>query len=164
MHIRTFTTIAVLAVVATATMAAQRPRGWQMQSSAPMFWRGPLPPDSLSAVVSLDNAQRQRYTTLYVNFVQHTQPQRDSLRTIATQAREARRSGDRSKAQSYRATMRELHDGLSKQQKPFDEAVKKLLTADQWKKYEQWQKDVQKQRETERGQSPRRGWSRRGGQ
>lgn len=100
---------------------------------------GPLPPDSMSAVVSLDDAQHKRYTTLYDNFMQNTQPQRDSMQTIMDQMRNARQAGgDPSTNQRYRTTIRRLQTRMHQQRKTFDDAVHALLTSDQQKKLEEW--------------------------
>lgn len=133
--------------------------GERMQPPDPLLLRGPLPTDSLSAIVSLDDAQRQRYATLYDHFTKNTRLERDSLRTITDLMRDARQNGDRSVAQGYMSTMRELRDGLSQQQKPFDDAVKELLTKSQWKKYDQWHKDLRKQAAAERGGDKGGQWS-----
>jgi Spy/CpxP family protein refolding chaperone len=145
MRVRVIAAAVAALVVATASAEAQDQgggaAGGRRGGMVAMMMRamGPLPPDSMSAIVALDDAQHKRYATLYDNFMQTTQPQRDSMRTIMDRMRSARQAGgDPSANQQYRTTIRGLQTQMRQQRKTFDDAVHALLTSDQQKKFDEW--------------------------
>ena len=154
MSVRTLAAAAVLLVLSSAAAAqGQGSIGLRAGGRAePM----PLSPDSLTAVVQLDQAQHCRYVTLYDNFKSSSQPERDSLQANLTRVRAARQRGDQAGAQQHRESVRKLRESLSGRQKALHDAVKELLTKDQWTNYEQWRADVQKKAAADRAAMLRR--------
>src|SRR5881394_334122 len=145
MRIRGFAAAAAALIIMTAGAEAQGQgggaAGGRRGDILAMMMRamGPLPPDSMSAIVALDAAQHKRYAALYDKFMQNTQSQRDSMRTIMDKMRSTRQAGgDASANQRSRTAMQGLQTRMHQRRKKFDAAVQALLTSDQQKKLEEW--------------------------
>lgn len=104
----------------------------------PVVLQGPPSPDHVDSVMTLDEAQKTRYATLYQNLMASTKAERDELQ----QARESFRSGggdaDPEARGRLREAMRENMETLTARQKSFDDALKEFLTKAQLKQYGDW--------------------------
>lgn len=121
----------------------------------PVVMDGPPAPERVDSVMTLEPAQKDRYTTLYQNLMASTKSERDQVR----EAREAFRNGggdaDPAARQHSRDSMREAMQTLTDRQKSFDTALKDFLDKDQLKQYDEWRKARRK--EMEDRMNPRRG-------
>jgi hypothetical protein len=101
----------------------------------PIVMEGPPKPEEMATLVTLDQGQQARYTTLYTNLMAGTRQDRDSLRALrAAQRSEDLGAGDR----TGRAAFQDLRTDLERQQRGFDAALKDLLSRDQLKQYQHW--------------------------
>lgn len=115
----------------------------------PVLFSGPPLPEDFLDLVTLDSAQYNAYRTQYMNFMQATRPQRDSLLEMRRQMRDAFESGmggmppggGRQGGGEGRDKMQKMLGELEKQQKVYDEELKVLLKEPQYKRYETWRKD-----------------------
>jgi hypothetical protein len=113
----------------------------------PVVVEGPPAPEQFVAIVPLDDAQKQRYATLYQNLMASTETERDQIR----KAREARQGGggvgedDQGARRSSRDGMRETMQTLRDRQKAFDEALGDFLSKDQVKQYQTWRETRRKE-------------------
>ncbi len=128
------------------------PRG---EHPDPLLLEGPPAPKEMGTIVTLDTTQRARYATLYENFMKDTKADREELRNLHQQMREAMENQDRSSGMRFMETTRELTDRLHTGQEAFDKSLKSLLSKEQWKTYDKWRKDTRKKMEDAHG--PQRG-------
>ena len=159
---RRLLTLILLAGLAATSLSAQGPRGGppgggrgQFRMPDPVFFNGPPLPEDFLDLVTLDSIQYNAYRVQYMNFMEATRPQRDSLLEIRRQMRDAfesggmgagmppggGRQGGRAGGGEGRDKMQKMLGELEKQQKVFDEELKVLLQEPQYKRYEAWRKD-----------------------
>lgn len=135
-----------------STLHAQQPRGGPprggMRVPDPILFNGPPTPEDFLDLVALDSIQYTAYRTRYVNFMEQTRPQRDSLLDLRRQMRDAMQSGamppegrQGGPGGEARDKMQKMVGQLDKQQKVFDEELKVLLKEPQYKRYEAWRKE-----------------------
>lgn len=107
----------------------------------------------MTGIASLADSQRTAYSTLYNNLMDATQAERDSVRAAREAARDGSEGGDRESGAATSDAIKAMLKDLGDQQQAFDQALKGILSKDQWKAYEKWR----------RSQRPERGFERRGG-
>jgi len=162
-RVRLLPAVLLLVTVTAASLAAQYPsdrpeRGQGMGGRPgmgrraafdPVVVEGPPSPDQFVTIVPLDDAQKQRYATLYQNLMASTETERDQIR----KAREARQAGgsegggDPDARRQSRDGMRETMQTLQDRQKAFDGALGDFLSKDQIKQYQTWRESRRKEAE-----------------
>ena len=115
--------------------------GRRSSASDPVVTEGPPKPEALDTIVQLADSQRLPYEALYTGLMDSTQAARDSLHAARQALREAFGSQDRATIQEQMRTVQALTRVLEDRQKKFDEALKKLLDKDQWKRYDKWREE-----------------------
>jgi hypothetical protein len=108
----------------------------------------------LARELDLTDAQREQYDQIVAKYEAQTREQhgqRDEMRELAEQYREARRSGDQQRADEIRAKMRELGGGRGQMFNEFLGEVEKILDEEQIPKLNAFRERLQ-----ERGDAARR--------
>jgi hypothetical protein len=123
------------------------PDGSQRVALDPVLLDGPPGPADFAAITAPDSAQSARYQSLYANFMTTTQDDRDSLQATRTAMRAASPAQDRESRREWEAASQELVVALESKQKAFDDALKAMLSGDQFKYYEWWRQKRRKQAE-----------------
>jgi hypothetical protein len=100
-------------------------------------------------IVGASPDQQKQYASLYEEFRLQTKGTRDSAQAAQRKLQDAVDTGNHEAVPGYVSTLDAAGTRLEKQQKGFDEEVKKLLPKDQWKKYETDQKERRKELEEE---------------
>ena len=108
----------------------------------PVVADGPPAPAAFASITGL--ADTSRYAHLYDNFKSATQPQRDSLAAARSAMRDAFEDHDREAGMRQANIVKSIGDDLSHRQQTFDDAVKAMVSKDEWKKYQSWRDDQRK--------------------
>ena len=127
----------------------RRTAAWRGSTYDPVALEGPPSPSEFTGIVGASTDQQNQYASMYEAFRQQTRGTRDSAQAVQRKLQDAMDTGNHEVIPGYVSTLDEAGTRLEKQQKGFDEEVKKLLTKDQWKKYETDQKDRRKELEEE---------------
>jgi hypothetical protein len=132
------------------------PRGGQERGSGgresrfdPIVLEGPPAPEEFAQAASLNDAEKEHYSTLYANFMANTRVVRDSLRQSMRSMRGTQRgddaeggapdpSGGRGQGRDRMAGLADLRADLERQQRGFDNAVKNDFGKDHFKQYQDW--------------------------
>ncbi len=125
------------------------PPGARGPTYDPVALEGPPSPSEFTGIVGASTDQQKQYASMYEAFRQQTRGTRDSAQAVQRKLQDAMDTGNHEVIPGYVSTLDEAGTRLEKQQKGFDEEVKKLLPKDQWKKYETDQKDRRKELEEE---------------
>lgn len=124
-------------------------RGMGMGGGRPNFdptvIDGPPAPDRVDSVMTLEPAQKDRYSTLYQNLMTSTKSERDQVAEARAAFRNGGGDADPEARQRSRDSMREAMQTLRDRQKSFDEALKDFLNKDQLKQYDEWRKARRKE-------------------
>jgi exonuclease VII small subunit len=123
------------------------PGGFQHDAPDPVLLDGPPVPADFAVIASPDTAQAARYQSLYDNLMASTHDDRDSLRTTRTEMRAARGSQDHESMRQSMAATQQLVAALQSSQQAFDDALKAMLSGEQFKRYEAWRQQRRKQAE-----------------
>lgn len=150
----------VALMVLSGAAAAQEPGrmggrgGFRGRAEAPGFdplaLEGAPDPEFMAGRLELSDEQAARYRQLRDSFMLATKPQRDSADGALQAIRDAFRSGDREAARQNGAALRHLAGDLSKRQEQFEQALKALVSSDQWKAYTEWRDEHRHELELER--------------
>lgn len=106
----------------------------------------PAPPD-FATIAAPDSAQSARYQSLYDNLMATTLADRDSLQATRSTMRAARESQNHESMRRSMEASQPLVVALQGSQQAFDDALKAMLSSDQFKRYEAWRQQRRKQAE-----------------
>ncbi len=108
------------------------------QALDPVVLEGPPEPGVFRDLARLDEPQATRYAGLYDNLMDVTRTERESLRQQREEMRRGIESGQRPPGAPRMEEMREMIQQLERRQRGFDEALKEMLSKEQYARYQDW--------------------------